>query len=51
VDDADAAGLRHGDGERASVTVSIAEEMIGMLSEIERACPGQRAPTPREMRR
>ena len=36
VDDADAAGLRHGDGQLASVTVSMAEAMIGMLSAIAR---------------
>ena len=36
VDDADAAGLRHGDRHLYSVTVSMAEAMIGMLSDIER---------------
>ena len=36
VDDADAAGLGHGDGQPASVTVSIAEDTIGMFRAMSR---------------
>jgi len=36
VNDADAAGLRHGDGETRLVTVSIAADMIGRCSAISR---------------
>jgi hypothetical protein len=41
VDDADAAGLGHGDGQPASVTVSMAADISGMSRVRVSVCPGR----------